>query len=142
MLVSGFPTLSAPKLLGIPVIQDSTGSSQHNAVVQLLGEWDILDKVIGLVFDTTSSNTGRFKGSATAIETTLKKAVMWLACRHHVYEIHVKHVSDHFMGKRNSPSESLFVRFQKEWAELDLDTSTLILFDFDVDKNFKKSLSK
>lgn len=138
MLVSGFPTLSTPKLLGIPVIQDSTGSSQHNAVVQLLGEWDILDKVIGLVFDTTSSNTGRFKGSATAIETTLKKAVMWLACRHHVYEIHVEHVSDHFMGKRNSPSESLFVRFQKEWAELDLDTSTLILFDFDVDKELQE----
>ena len=42
------------------------------------------------------------------------------------------------MGKRNSPSESLFVRFQKEWAELDLDTSTLILFDFDVDKELQE----
>ncbi len=38
-----------------------------------------------------------------------------------MYEIHVKHVSDCIIGKRNSPSESLFVRFQKEWPDLDQD---------------------
>ncbi len=138
MLVSGFPTIETPKILGIPVIPDSNGSAQHDAVVSLLNEWEILDKIIGLVFDTTSSNTGRFKASASAIESTLNKAVLWLACLHHVYEIHVKHVSDYFMGKRNSPSEAIFVRFQTEWSEMDQDTSSLILFDYDVDKELQE----
>ena len=51
-----------------------------------------------MVFDTTASNTGRHKGSASAIEATLGSAILWLACHHHVYEIHVKHVSDHVLG--------------------------------------------
>ncbi|KZR97635.1 Cc8K15.2-like protein, partial [Daphnia magna] len=80
-------------LLGIPVIKDSTGMSQHNAVIKLLDEWEVTDNVVGMVFDTTASNTGRWKGCATSIEFTLDRAVLWLACRHHMYELHVKHVA-------------------------------------------------
>ena len=121
MLVIGKPQIEFPKLLGIPTIEDSTGASQHRAVVHLLNNWGILKNVIGLCFDTTASNTGRFKGSATTIESTIGKSVLWLACRHHVYELHVKHVSDSIIGKRNTPSEALFVRFQKEWPNIDQD---------------------
>jgi hypothetical protein len=123
ILISGKPDLENPKLLGIPVIANSTGEAQHNAVIDLLREWKVFDKVVGLVFDTTASNTGRLKGSATSIEKTLGRAVLWFACRHHVYEIHVKHVSDSVMGKRNSPSEALFDRFQKDWKDFDQEQS-------------------
>ncbi|KZS02306.1 Uncharacterized protein APZ42_000705 [Daphnia magna] len=132
ILISGKPDLENPKLLGIPVIANSTGEAQHNAVIDLLREWKVFDKVVGLVFDTTASNTGRLKGSATSIEKTLGRAVLWFACRHHVYEIHVKHVSDSVMGKRNSPSEALFVRFQKDWKDFDQEQSNLVLFDWEV----------
>lgn len=108
-------------MLGIPVIASSTGTAQHDAVMSLLADWEVIEKIVGLVFDTTSSNTGRIKGCATIIERTLGRAVLWFACRHHMYEIHVKHVSDCIIGKRNSPSESLFVRFQKDWPDLDQD---------------------
>ena len=67
VLVSGKPQIESPKLLGISVIPDSTGVAQHLAVVDLLEDWGILKNVIGLCFDTTASNTGRLKGSATII---------------------------------------------------------------------------
>lgn len=121
ILVSGKPELEIPKLLGIPVISSITGAAQHDAIVNLLRSWKVIDNVVGLVFDTTASNTGRIKGCATVIEKTLDRAVLWFACRHHVYELHVKHVSDEIIGKRNSPSESLFVRFQKEWPDFNQD---------------------
>lgn len=121
VLISGKPQIESPKLLGIPVIPDSTGVAQHLAVVDLLEDWGILKNVIGLCFDTTASNTGRLKGSATLIESTVGHSVLWLACRHHVYEVHVKHVSDSIIGKGNSPSEALFIRFQKEWPNIDQD---------------------
>jgi hypothetical protein len=50
---------------------------------------------------------------------------MWLACRDHVYEIHVKHVSDHINGARNSLSDSLCVRFQKDFNSLDKSTEVI-----------------
>lgn len=111
--------MKTPELLGIPVIPNSTGAAQHSAVINLLEEWDALDNVIGLVFDTTASNTGRLRGCATAIENSVKNAVVWLACRHHVYEIHIKHVEENVTGKRNSPSKGIFKRFQKGWDTID-----------------------
>ncbi|KZS06441.1 Cc8K15.2-like protein, partial [Daphnia magna] len=99
ILMSGFPQLEIPKLLDVPVISDSTGSSQH-------------------VFDTTSSNTDRFKGCATCLEKSRGCAVLWFTCRHHVFEIHVQHVAKENIGKRNQPSETLIKRYQKESPEL------------------------
>ncbi|KZR97570.1 Uncharacterized protein APZ42_007474, partial [Daphnia magna] len=55
--------------------------------------------------------------------------MLWLACRHHVYEVHIKHVSDAVTVARNSPSEGMFGRFQKEWSTLEIDVSDLALFE-------------
>jgi hypothetical protein len=120
-LISGFPQLESPKLLGVPNITNSTGRQQHDAVVRLLGKWGVFKELIALVFDTTSSNTGRFQGAATYIERTLGHAVLWFACRHHVFEIHIQHVAESICGKRNTPSESIFKRFQKDFPELNQD---------------------
>jgi hypothetical protein len=49
VLISGGPDLKTPKLLGIPIIPNSTGAAQHSAVFDLLEEWDALDNVVGLV---------------------------------------------------------------------------------------------
>jgi hypothetical protein len=89
-----------------------------------------MDTVVALCFDTTSSNTGKWKGSVSLIERRLDRSVMWLACRHHVYELHIKHVAETVLGKRNSPSEGLFRRFKKEWDQLDQDVNGLTLFDY------------
>jgi hypothetical protein len=78
-----------------------------------------------MVFDTTSSNTGKHAGSCISLESALGRSIMWLACRHHVYEIHMKHVSDHINGARNSPSDSLCVRFQKDFNSLDKSTEVI-----------------
>ena len=45
------------KLLGVPEVPNSTGISQEKAVMKLIAKWDVEKSVVGLVFDTTSSNT-------------------------------------------------------------------------------------
>jgi hypothetical protein len=62
---------------------------------------------------------------------------MWLACRHHVYEIHVKHVADHINGARNSPSDKLCVRFKKEFNSLDKSTEVAMLSKLIIYMTFK-----
>ncbi|KZR95764.1 Uncharacterized protein APZ42_010282, partial [Daphnia magna] len=45
ILVSGKPELENPKLLGIPVIASSTGTAQHDAVMSLLADWEVIEKI-------------------------------------------------------------------------------------------------
>ena len=53
----------------------------------------IADSLAGFVFDTTASNTGIRAGCAKVLEETILRAVLWLAFRHHCYELHVEWVS-------------------------------------------------
>ena len=79
---------------------DTTGTQKKKSLNKLLEEWKIYSRVIGMVFDTTASNTGKWKGAADILEKDQHKAaLLWLSCRHHVYKVHVKHdVADLVLG--------------------------------------------
>ena len=51
------------KLLAVPKIGKGTSADQAAACLKVLDDWKIRDKIRGLVFDTTSSNTGIHKGA-------------------------------------------------------------------------------
>ena len=40
------------------------------------------------------------EGAAAHIEQRLGHAMLWLACRHHVVELHIKHPYDTLQGAR------------------------------------------
>ena len=91
------------QFLAAPCIPDSTGSSQRDALVKVVQEWEIPHScIIGISWDTTSSNTGIWQGSATLFEKELGNSVMWLACRHHIGELHIKHADIKTRGTWNS----------------------------------------
>ena len=48
------------------------------------------------LFDTTATNTGRHSGVNTRLNQYLNKEVLHLACRHHVFECHIKNISKLF----------------------------------------------
>ena len=120
IVLSGFPGLPFPKILGIPVIPRSTGADQCSAIIAVLKEWECSEIVIAIVFDTTASNTGKFNGSCVGVEIFLARSVLWFACRHHVYEVHIKHVAAQINQTSTSPSNVLFVSFQNEFSNLKL----------------------
>lgn len=93
-IVAGFPEPNIrDQYLASPCIPDGKGSSMCNALADTLEVWEIPhDIIIGISWDTTASNTGQHIGSATLFEQLLGRSVMWLACRHHMGELHVKHV--------------------------------------------------
>ena len=71
----------------------------------------------GMVIDTTAWNTGVIKGAASKLKQILKRPVLWIGCRHHTCELHIKHAyiaccGDVFTkGKDNQ----LFKRLHTEW---------------------------
>jgi hypothetical protein len=90
------------QFLAAPCIPDSTGHSQNRALIDVLQDWGIPAKVIiGMSWDTTASNTGVHRGSATLFEQELGHSILWLACRHHIGELHIKHANEQVRGKLN-----------------------------------------
>ena len=60
------------KLLGVPALpvksSESAGSLISSATVSLAEEWNCADNISGMVFDTTSANTGRLTAGCICIQ--------------------------------------------------------------------------
>ena len=112
--------ISSPsKLIGIPKIVRSTGEQQKQAVLDALKKWEIKNDIVGCVFDTTASNTGKYQGAVALIEKHFERAILWLPCRHHVAELHIKSTAGVVTGHPNSPGMKLFQRFRDEFSDMD-----------------------
>ena len=69
----------------------------------------------GLVFDTTSSNTGCCSGACVLIEQKLGKYLLHFACRHHIFELIVGTAFMSILGGTSGPDVPLF----KHWKFID-----------------------
>ena len=110
ILVSG---QGVEQLLGVPSIPSGTGDAQADAVVKLVEQWGIAEKVAAICFDTTASNTGAERGACVLMEDKLEKNLIHLACRHHVLEIILAAGFKSALNTSSSrPHVALFKRFQ------------------------------
>ncbi|KAG0730316.1 hypothetical protein GWK47_028483 [Chionoecetes opilio] len=57
----------------MPKLPAGTGAAMATKVVEVLGEWGIKEKVVGMSFDTTASNTGIHTGCCRLLEEALGK---------------------------------------------------------------------
>lgn len=58
VIISGVRT---EQLLGVPKMESGTGANQAEAILEALRDWEVTDRVKGMCFDTTTSNTGKFR---------------------------------------------------------------------------------
>jgi len=108
------------QLLGVPELSSGTGREISSAVYDTLHEWSLLDIVQVVVFDTTASNTGRLKGACYLLEQKLDRDILFLACRHHIYEIVLQSVFDEIqLLPSKGPDVPLFKRFKNTWKDID-----------------------
>ena len=119
------------KLLGAPEVKAGTGQAEAEVVQHMLTDWGIKEQCIGLVFDTTSSNTGAESGACTFLESWVDSPLLWLACRHHIHELHLKRLVQEVFGQTKDPGMELFRRLKKEWHTLVIDYENLCKFDYD-----------
>ncbi|XP_076298485.1 uncharacterized protein LOC143217788 [Lasioglossum baleicum] len=105
-------------LLGVPIIPTSTGRDQALAVHDLLKEWDICDKVQALSCDTTASNMGHLQGACVILEHVIGRYLLYLPCRHHMYEIVLRAVFEKKMSHSTGPNVPIFKRFQQAWPNI------------------------
>ena len=119
-------------LLGIPPCLDGIGECQTNNIIEVLEEYQLKEEIIGLTFDTTASNTGREKGVNTRINQYLGRPLLHLACRHHMYECHIKNVSKLFRTSCG-PDHPLFKRLSEIFLNIEVDQNKLCKYVYDKD---------
>ena len=128
--LSGLDSSGFRKLLGCPETSDGTGKSEAEVVQKLLEDWGVGEQLCGLVFDTTSSNTGSESGACKILEDWCGTSLLWLACRHHIHELHVKRVFQGVFGETKDPGVPIFRRLKSSWHSLTLDYEKLHKIDF------------
>lgn len=106
------------KLLGVPKITEGTGNAAAKSVLDHMEMWNCADNVIGMCFDTTSCNTGCKQGACTLLENMLGRKLLWLACRHHMFEVLLSDVFKVCLGPSTGPDVLFFKRFRDKWSQL------------------------
>lgn len=92
------------RLLAIKKIQRGTGESIAKAMKEVTEEYELFQWLAGFVFDTTLANTGIENGSTAIFERHFQQFLLYLGCRHHVFEVYLKTCFDVIFG---STGESL-----------------------------------
>ena len=84
-MCTSIPNENSGQFLASSKIASGTGKNMADAVLKVLEDLGLTSQVQAVVFDTTSSNSGKWKGSVTLLdEQTLQRAFLWLACRQHI----------------------------------------------------------
>lgn len=98
--------------MGAPHILSGASSEICSAVYDELENWGLLEKIQGFLFDTTASNSGRLNCTCVLLEQKLGRNLLFLACRHHIFEIILQAA---FIEAKFAPSSGpdipLFKRF-------------------------------
>ena len=69
-----------------------SGKTMSVLLNETLLNWEIpKNAILGMCWDTTASNTGVIKGSATLFENSIGHSILWLGCRHHIGDLHITH---------------------------------------------------
>ena len=127
--LSGVEADKVRKLLGIPECCSGKGVDEFELVRDFLMKWKVKNQIIGMVFDTTNSNSGEHTGACQYLEVWVGKPLLWLACWRHIAELHVGVAVKVITGTTKEPGVSLFRRLRDDWYKLDIDLDNLELFD-------------
>ncbi|XP_044577706.1 uncharacterized protein LOC123260590 [Cotesia glomerata] len=107
------------QLLGVPKMDSGTAENQTSAILRTLNEWSLTRYIKAMCFDTTNVNTGIHRGTCVEIEKALGRELIYLPCRHHIYEIILRSAFEVYWPVSSGPNVPIFGRFKKEWDKID-----------------------
>ena len=67
IFISGVDAAKTRKLLGIPEVESGKGVDEFEVVKEYLVKWKVKEQIIGMVFDTTVSNSGEHSGACRCL---------------------------------------------------------------------------
>ena len=99
---------SDSKLLGTTSLNRGTGLQQAQTIKNMLDAWEITELCVAMCFDTTAANTGKFSGACVLLKALLGRSLLWIACRHYIFEVVLSQVFKGIFGDSAGPTVELF----------------------------------
>jgi len=81
-------------------LPNGTGEAEATAVLNLVQEWNLDDRIQFMSFDTTDTNTGAYAGVCVLLKQKMGKNLISLAFRHHIMELIVGQAFDTLMDRQ------------------------------------------
>ena len=114
-------------------LPNGTGEAMSNAVVAEINGWYLVENVKALSFDTTTSSPGIRVLIEQKVE---KKALLYLVCRHRIFEVVLGGVLNSLAGPSTGPDILLLKRFQGAWGSMVHDRIAGSSRETNIDRSF------
>lgn len=101
--------------LGFFILNSKSGLDCATQIINSLAEYNLLDRVVGMVCDTESANTGSQNGTCVLVERGLELELLHFLCRHHIKEVQLKDVFVAVFGRSQSSHITTFDMLIENW---------------------------
>lgn len=75
------------EILSIEKMISGKGDAVGSKLMDVVSQYGLQSSVKALLFDTTQANTGIRKGAAVVFENLMGRYLLYLGCRHHIFEV-------------------------------------------------------
>lgn len=89
--------------LGINVVENGTADTLSDNLYEVSTQFNLPNRIIGLVSDTENANIGYRGGTCTKYEEKIQKQLLQFRCRHHMFEIMLKKICEKLLGTTRTP---------------------------------------
>lgn len=104
--------------LGFFALESKSGINCAAKILELLAEYNLSDRIIGMVCDTENTNTGTQNGTCALVEDGLEMDLFHQLCRHHVKEVQLRDVFVCVFGPSRSSEITTFDMLIGNWGEI------------------------
>lgn len=104
--------------LGFLALNSHSSLDCARAVLDSIEHLGLQQRVIGICCDTENVNTGHLGGACLQIEKELNKSMLYLMCRHHIFEIVLRCVFELIFGGTTGSRVTNFDCLKKYWQHI------------------------
>lgn len=90
--------------LGPYILSDHGAEKICMELINIIEEHNLNNRIAGIVCDTENTNTGHISGVCVRLENYLERDLLYFMCRHHIYDLILKHVSEFLFGRSTAPT--------------------------------------
>lgn len=112
------------RILRVPKLLNGTGAAIADVVFDTITEYNLMEVTEAICFDTEKANTGIRNGAAALLEKKMGRSLLYLACRHHIYELILKDIfiTKCMKSKTTAPNVEMFERLKNSWNQFFLES--------------------
>lgn len=101
--------------LGFFALNSKSGRDCSAQILKSLADYNLSNRVVGLVSDTESTNTGTANGTCALVENGLELELLHLMCRHHIKEVLLRDVFVAIFGASQAARITTFDVLIENW---------------------------